>query len=225
MPQQNRHVNLALPSALCARLPLAEQVMTKRRCAGLVSLTVCAYSMTVQARPLVFLDFDEVIKLNPPGCLGGYDVLAPNPPPEIWGQLFHPPAVATLTIILERWNPHVIITTSWLRFMLRDALEHVFAKTGLEHITAALHEAWEAPQNAQESRCGAIDRWLAAHHCGEPFVILDDDRSGTGLRGSRHFRAGRVIMCAEDTGLTQGQLPAIDRALTKRARTSRTPRA
>lgn len=172
----------------------------------------------VKIRPLVFLDFDEVIKLNPPGSLGGYDVLAPNPPPEIWDQLFHPPAVAVLTTVVERWNPRVIVTTSWLRFMLRDALEHVFSKTGLGHITQALHEAWEAPQNARETRLGAIDRWLAANHQGEPYVILDDDLSGTGLRGSRHARAKRVIFCNQDTGLCDSDMPAIERALTKRAR-------
>ena len=188
-------------------------------------MSVCAYSSKVQVRPLVFLDFDEVIKLNPPGSLGGYDVLAPNPPPEIWGQLFHPPAIATLTTVLERWNPHVIITTSWLRFMLRDVLEDVFSRTGLDRITSALHEAWEAPQNARDTRCGAIDRWLVANHRGEPYVILDDDLSGTGLRGSKHFRAGRVVMCAEDTGLTDGHLPAIERALTKRSRFHPRPHA
>jgi len=181
--------------------------------------------MHLNLQPVVFLDFDEVIKLNPEGAFGGYDVLAPDPPPEVWNQLFHAPAVAVLTTVLEQWNPRVVITTSWLRFMLRDALEHVFVKTGLEHITAALHEAWEAPQNARETRCDAIERWLQVHHRGEPYVILDDDRSGTGLRASRHFRAGRVIMCAEDTGLTAGQLPAIERALTKRARMTPRPRA
>ncbi len=40
--------------------------------------------MNVKVRPLVFLDFDEVIKLNPEGSFGGYDVLAPNPPAEMW---------------------------------------------------------------------------------------------------------------------------------------------
>lgn len=171
----------------------------------------------MQGRPLVFLDFDEVIKLNPEGSLGGYDVLAPNPPAEIWNQLFHPPAVAALTTVLERWNPHVIITTSWLRFMLRDVLENVFSRTGLDRITSALHEAWEAPQNARETRCGAIDRWLAAHHRGEPYVILDDDMSGTGLRGSRHARAKRVVFCNQETGLRASDLPTIERALNRRA--------
>ncbi len=184
----------------------------------LVTCTVRAYSLTVQTRPLVFLDFDEVIKLNPEGSLGGYDVLAPNPPPEIWDELFHQPAIETLTVVLDRWSPHLVITTSWLRFMLRDALEYVFAKTGLERLSRELHEAWEAPQNARETRLGAIDRWLVAHHQGEPYVILDDDLSGTGLRGSRHARAGRVIFCDEMTGLSLSHLPAIEKALTKKPR-------
>lgn len=168
-------------------------------------------------RPLLFLDFDEVIKLNPEGSFGGYDVLAPNPPHEMWAQLFHPPAVATLTTALNRWNPQVIITTSWLRFMLRDALVFVLSRTNLEHITGALHASWEAPQNARETRCGAIDRWLAENHLGEPYVILDDHISGTGLRGSRHARAGRVVFCDPNVGLCPEHLPAIEGALTRRA--------
>ena len=176
-----------------------------------------AYSPTVQTRPLVFLDFDEVIKLNPEGALGGYDVLAPDPPPEIWDELFHPPAIEVLMVVLDRWNPHLVITTSWLRFMLREALEYVFAKTGLERLSGELHQAWEAPQNARETRCGAVDRWLAANHRGEPYVVLDDDLSGTGLRGSPHARAGRVIFCEKEVGLSMSHLPAIEKALTMRA--------
>ena len=45
-------------------------------------------------RPIIFLDFDDVICLNK--HYGGYDVFAPDPPDELWQQLFHPPAIAVL---------------------------------------------------------------------------------------------------------------------------------
>lgn len=165
-------------------------------------------------QPTVFLDFDEVIVLNGPGRFGGYDALAPNPPPELWANLFHAPAVATLVEALEEHNARVVITTSWLRFMLRPALEEVFERSGLQRISHRLHDAWEAPQQARETRLEAIDRWLAANHRGEPYVILDDDGSGTGLRGSRHDIASRVVMCDAETCLHRSQLEAIRQALT-----------
>jgi hypothetical protein len=165
-------------------------------------------------QPIVFLDFDEVIVLNEPGRFGGYDALAPNPPFELWSRLFHAPAVATLIEALEEHDARVVITTSWLRFMLRPALEGVFEHTGLQRISHRLHDAWEAPQQSRETRLNAINRWLSENHRGEPYVILDDADSGTGLRGSRHDLERRVVMCDPKTCLQRTQLGAIRFALT-----------
>jgi hypothetical protein len=167
-------------------------------------------------RPIVFLDFDEVIVLNREGKLGGYDLLASNPPPELWSTLFERAAVGVLIELLEEFNARVVLTTSWRRFMLREAFEELFYRTGLAQIATALHDSWETPLERGDSRCEAIDRWLSGHHLGEPYVILDDELSGSGLRGSRHDEAARVVLCDQEVGLHRHQLPLVRAALRTR---------
>ena len=166
-------------------------------------------------RPIILLDFDEVIVLNRPGQFGGYDVIAPDPPPQLWSNLFHAPATEVLIQALTEHDARIVITTSWLRFMMREGFERLFARTGLEILNASLHEAWEAPQNRGETRAQAIDRWLAMHHGGEAYVILDDELSGTGLRHSVHEKQGRLVLCKEDVGLHRDHLVLIRAALSK----------
>ena len=163
--------------------------------------------------PVIFLDFDDVIALSRPGEFGGYDVIAPNPPPELWRRLFHVPATQVLLEALAEHDARVVITTSWLRFMLRDGFERVFIMTGLEVLNERMHDAWKAPQNHGETRAQAINRWLAAHHRGEPYVVLDDELSGTGLRNSVHEQRARLVLCHENVGLHRGHLPYIRSAL------------
>jgi hypothetical protein len=164
-------------------------------------------------RPLIFLDFDDLIVLNRLGEFGGYDVLAPNPPPEMWSQLFHAPAMALLVEVMAAHNAQLVLTTSWARFLPREAFEQLFAKAGYDLLRTSLHVAWEAPQSTGESRASAVDHWLAAHHRDEPYVVLDDELSGTGLRVSVHEQRGRVVLCKVGVGLQQEHLAAIHSAL------------
>ncbi len=166
-------------------------------------------------RPVILLDFDDVIVLNRPGEFGGYDVIAPNPPPDLWSRLFHGPATRVLVEALCEHRAQVVITTSWLRFITREGFERLFAMAGLEVLNANLHDAWDAPQNHGETRAQAIDRWLAAHHRGEPYVILDDELSGTGLRRSVHDQHRRLVLCKESVGLHRGHMATIRSALSR----------
>lgn len=181
--------------------------------------------MPTDSRPTIFLDFDDVIVLNCPGQFGGYDVIAPNPPPELWAGLFHAPATAVLLEALAEHGARVVITTSWLRFMMREGFQRLFAMAGLEVLHENLHHAWEAPQNRGETRSQAIDRWLVLHHRGEPYVVLDDEHSGTGLRHSVHEKRGRLVLCRADVGLHREHLPQIRAALSRPSdQRARTPR-
>jgi hypothetical protein len=168
-----------------------------------------------QRAPLVFLDFDDVICLNAP--YGAYDLLAPNPPDDLWTRLFHEPAVRTLEVIVTEFDPQVVITTSWLRFMERAAIEHVLMKCAMSFVAERLHAAWEAPGVLGKSRLQVIEAWLQKNHLGEPFVVLDDALSGTGLSGSRWHRQGRVVLCKVDEGLHERHLAQVRRALSTRA--------
>ena len=163
-------------------------------------------------RPLVFLDFDDVIAVN--NFYGGYDAVVPGPkPPDLYFRLFHPPAVALLLHAVEVHRPAVVITTSWLRFFERDGMEQLLRKTSMTAVADALHNAWEAPLQRGMNRLGQIDGWLARHHAGEPYVILDDLSSGTGLRASEHDHAKRVVFCEVGVGLHNGHWPQITSAL------------
>jgi hypothetical protein len=59
-------------------------------------------------RPVLFLDFDDVICLNRP--YGGYDIAAPERPADLWEKLWHTPAVAVLESVVAELQPHVVPT-------------------------------------------------------------------------------------------------------------------
>lgn len=163
--------------------------------------------------PIIFLDFDDVVAINK--HYGGYDVVAPGEKPsDLFDKLFHPPAVALLLRVVEVHKPAVVITTSWLRFFERPGMEQLLQKTGMSAVAGALHEMWEAPANRGMTRLGQIERWLAHHHKGEPYVILDDWSSGTGLSASNHDLEKRVVFCEEGVGLHAGHWHQIEAALT-----------
>lgn len=165
-------------------------------------------------RPIIFLDFDDVLCLNAPYSGRHLQRSGVEPLPlDFWSKLFNAPAKELLLIIMAERNPQVVLTTSWLRFLERMGFEQLLNKVGLAPVGAALHEHWDAPQLLQETRAAAITTWLKKHHQGEPFVVLDDHDSGTGLAKSPYFRAGKVVLCEPSVGLLPDHLPAIRRAL------------
>lgn len=181
---------------------------------GKAALDALCRGVTVQGRPpLVFLDFDDVLCMQKP--YGGYDVFQPEAeqPADLWERLWHPPAAQTLLAIIEEHRPAVVITTSWLRLLERDGFVGLFHRTGLGVIADALHEAWEAPQDRGRTRYQAIERWLHERYEGQPLVVLDDELSGTGLRGSRLDKVGSVVLCKANVGLNAGHLSAVRSAL------------
>ncbi|MDI1258259.1 HAD domain-containing protein [Aquabacterium sp.] len=167
-------------------------------------------------RPILFLDFDDVICLNAP--YGGYDVFAPNKPSDLYERLFAPQCTTLLLEVLKAYQPQVVLTTSWLRLMDREGFESLFSRTGLELVSTSLQEHWSATQNRGWERVAAIDSWLSNFHDGEPYVIFDDECSGTGLKRSRHDRAKRLVLCGENVGLQEGHLALVAQALTTPAR-------
>lgn len=167
-------------------------------------------------KPLLFLDIDDVLCINQP--YGGYDVFQPasDQPADLWQRLWHPPAVDVLKAVVDEHKPSIVVTSSWLRLCDREGFVQVFKRTGLPELADSLHEAWEAPQDFGKTRFQAIERWLHARYLGQPFVVLDDALSGTGLRSSRLHRAGCVVLCEVGTGLNAGHLAAVNGALRPR---------
>ncbi len=162
-------------------------------------------------RPLVLLDLDDVLCLNRP--YGGYDVAQKTWPDDLQSRLWHQPALDVLEPLVVEFKPHVVITSSWLRLMLLESIEALFRVSGVPWLADALHPQGEALQSSGKTRLDAIDAWLTLHHSTAPYVILDDPLSGTGLVGSRHYRDGRLVMCAVDDGLLPVHAERIQRAL------------
>lgn len=150
-------------------------------------------------RPLLLLDIDDVFCLNRP--YGGYDVGQKAWPSDLLSLLWHRPALDVLEPLVVELQPQIVITSSWLRLMLLPSIEALFRASGAPWLADGLHPDGEAVQASGKTRLDAVDDWLAIHHNGEPYVILDDSLSGTGLAGSKHDRAGRLVMCQVDIGL------------------------
>jgi hypothetical protein len=166
--------------------------------------------------PTLFLDLDDVVCLSNP--YGGYDAFQTfNPRPgDLFERLWHPPAAEALRELVNEHQPKIVITSSWLIMSdQRAAFVELFRQTGLSAVAERMHDAWEAPADRGMTRLKAIERWLATHYRGEPLAVLDDNVSGTGLRGSRLDRAGCVVLCQQDVGLHRGHLPLVRRALTE----------
>ncbi len=166
--------------------------------------------LAAPSQPLVFLDLDDVICLNDP--YGGYDVLVQSPA-DLLEKLFARDATEILLGVIREHQPRIVLTTSWVRLLERSRLEKLFLVCGLGAVVERLHEECEAPQKSGESRLKAIDRWLAQHHRGERYVVLDDHLSGTGLAGSHIDKAGRLVLCDVGVGLQPSHLDLVRLAL------------
>lgn len=162
---------------------------------------------------VLFLDFDDVFCLNKP--YGGYDVFQSFDarPADLYERLWHQPAVDVLRSILQEHKPRVVLTTSWLRMMERDGFEDLFRRTGLTEVCRLLHGAWCAPAKPGERRLEAIESWLNLNKPEGPFVVLDDEHSGTGLEGSWLDEAGCLVLCVPGIGLQPFHLEHVRRAL------------
>lgn len=152
-----------------------------------------------EAASVLFLDFDETLCLNRP--YGGGHLLMRPQPADLHLHLWHPPALKALLEVVENARPSIVLTTTWLRFLDLPAARELFKRTGAELLAQQLHPQGEAPQIVGQSRLQAIDAWMARNGRPDFYAILDDPESGTGLIGSAHDAAGRVVLCTSGRGV------------------------
>jgi hypothetical protein len=162
--------------------------------------------------PIVFLDIDDVLCLNNP--YGGSDALeAVNgrhaDPDVVLREIFAAEPKRVLESVHQDMGGHLryVISSSWRRVFSRAQIERVFKAADLAFVAVGLHEKWETPSGRwRTDRMEEIESWLRRHHRGEPFVVLDDDYSGTSLTSvDEHFKhplAARVVLCPVGVGLT-----------------------
>ncbi|WP_312524940.1 HAD domain-containing protein [Comamonas sp.] len=162
-------------------------------------------------RPLLFLDFDDVICLNQP--YGGYDALkalseasqvgSPIKKEVLWSRLFNKRATHHLQQVNEEFSPNYVLSTSWRWFFERDLLVQTLELGGLSFIAQNLHKDCTTPRISRDAqRAVEIRRWLSNHpESAGTWVVLDDELSGTGFSTWPWDKLDFVVLCQEGVGL------------------------
>lgn len=168
-------------------------------------------------RPVLFLDFDDVICLNNP--YGGYDVLYAfrdaerkgveiDTSDELWSDLFDSSAKSNLAQVHEEFLPLYVLSTSWRWFFDRDKFIKTLEASGLDFVARNLHDDWSTPQISRHAqRAADILRWLSNHpECVDVWVALDDELSGTGISTLQWHLQKFFVLCQEGVGLQELEL-------------------
>lgn len=174
-------------------------------------------------RPVLFLDFDDVICLNNP--YGGYDALtalaeaAQEGTPlraedELWSSLFDHQAIAHLKLVHDEFYPQYVLSTSWRWFFDRVLLVKTLELGGLGFVAQALHLAWATPQISRRAyRAVEISNWLDQHpESAHSWAVLDDGLSGTGFGTWPRERRQFVVLCQEGVGFQKEEFQSLKRA-------------
>jgi hypothetical protein len=161
-------------------------------------------------KPLVFLDFDDVIAIHPDYTSGV--VLAalrsdePHAATELWGNVFHQELRANLERLHDEFEPSYVISSTWSTYLSRDEILEVLICGGLGFVAASLHSNWRSATEVGSYRVTDIAAWLRTNGATRPFayVILDDLSSGRTLVGS--VLEPHTVFCDEWVGFTGIQL-------------------
>lgn len=170
-------------------------------------------------RPLLFLDFDDVICLNAP--YGGYAAKAAidegvfHRAQDMHGKLFDREAKKFLAAIDEEFKPAYVLSTSWRRIFQRHQLVEILNHCGLQFITARLHQEWATPvQPGQGLRAAEIKSWLRLFpEFSNRWVALDDKLSGSGFKMWSSDERSYVVLCQEHGGLREAEYKQLRAAL------------
>lgn len=161
-------------------------------------------------KPLVFLDFDDVIAIHPDYTSGV--VLAalrsgrPHLATEIWENVFHQELRTNLERLHDEFEPSYVISSTWSTYLSRDEIQEVLIRGGLGFVAASLHSNWRSATEVGSYRVTDIAAWLRTNGATRPFayVILDDLSSGRTLVDS--VLEPYTIFCDEWVGFTEVQL-------------------
>lgn len=181
--------------------------------------------MSQMLRPIIFLDFDDVLCLNAP--YGGYDaklalVRAPrsgdsiDDTTELWNRLFDSNAKQNLQAIDEEFSPRYVLSTSWTWLFEKDELIEIMRLSGLNFVATNLHETWSTPKRERSGvRADEVRGWLNLYHdCANVWVVLDDKLSGTGFQSWGHKALANVVLCQVEVGFQSLEFEQLKKSLT-----------
>lgn len=173
-------------------------------------------------RPLLFLDFDDVICLNAP--YGGYAAKAAidagvfHSAQDMHEKLFDNEAKKFLAAIDEEFKPLYVLSTSWRSMFQLHQLVEILNYCGLQFVTAGLHQEWATPvQTKQGLRAAEIKSWLRLYpEFSDSWVVLDDKLSGSGFKMWNSEERFYVVLCQEHVGFREAEYVQLSTALQRR---------
>lgn len=176
------------------------------------------------AESTAFLDLDEVLCLGQPeACLELMQIYqrGGRPRRDRLATLFSPIARNALAVMHRRsGGTRYVISSSWREHFSREEMVHILGGGGLQFVADSLHEgdAWRClPKRIYREREAEILHWLANHHQGEPFAVLDDLWSAGMLLFSHKNPEsqffGRTVICKPGIGLTLAHVDVLVDAL------------
>jgi hypothetical protein len=173
--------------------------------------------MKKDARPLVFLDMDDVLCLDDVHHSGQMLKIFEQKIqdyPEMWERLVDASAAENLRQLHAEFKPVYVISSSWATYLDREKMCEALTRTKLQFVVENLHAEWRTPRALSSSRRDEIDWWLEAHRePRQPFIIIDDSCSGTGLAHSPLALDGHVVLCRSGYGFTKKRLKEACRQL------------
>lgn len=166
--------------------------------------------MRHEARPLIFLDMDDVLCLDDVHHSGQmlkiFEQTIPDYP-EMWERLVDAGAAANLRQLHAEFKPVYVISSSWATYLDRAQMSEALTRTQLQFVVENLHAEWRTPRALSSSRRDEIEWWLEAHRePSQPFLIIDDSWSGTRLAHSPLALDGHVVLCKSGFGFTKKRL-------------------
>lgn len=168
-------------------------------------------------RSLVFLDMDDVLCLDDVHHSGKmlkiFQQTVPDYP-EIWEFIVDADAAQNLFQLHAEFKPIYIISSSWATYLNREKMCEALTRVRLQFVVENLHTEWRTPRALSSTRRDEIEWWLEEHHePSQPFIIIDDSGSGTGLAHSPLAANGQVILCRGGYGFTKKRLEEACRQL------------
>lgn len=168
-------------------------------------------------RPLVFLDFDDVLAVH--HFQNIYEVMDSLSRGEtsstsgLWRDVFDTVAKRNLGALHIVFVPNYVITSTWASYLNREQIELVLSRTGLQFVQENLCEEWRTPRNASSNRLSEIESWLDRYAASShsTYVIIDDKVSGGALVDSWLER--KTVFCDAWVGFTSAKLAEARRVL------------
>jgi hypothetical protein len=161
-------------------------------------------------RPIVFLDMDDVLCLSDRfGSREMLKIIRQEVPdrPELWAGLVDAEAAANLYELHTQFIPLYVISSSWATYLDQDQMCQTLSRTKLQFVVDNLHAEWRTPRALSSTRRDEVEWWLDANREPEqPFLVIDDSNSGTGLAHSPLALDGHVVICRSGYGFTKKRL-------------------